>query len=474
MRADLTNTKPYSRSTCSLRNTFTFFITDLYGILLSCCCVLLLVSGCASYGVVENAAMTNQVSEQDYSIKSFAETRKNNEIFLVLSFSGGGTRASAIAYGVMQELHNTNVMLKRGSTRLLNEVDTISSVSGGSFTAAYYGLHGDGMFETFENVFLRKNVEKPLILSLFNPLNWFSNKGRTEQAVKYYQEHIFHGATYADMKKPGRPMIVINASDLAHGVRFSFVQEYFDLLCSDLLSFPVARAVTASSAVPVAFNPIVVENFSGCVKDNPDWLKQIRNRADAEHNIELTTLAAGLETYSDKEQRKFIHFVDGGITDNIGLRAFYDVVELLGGPEVYLEKTNQTRSNKWVVIAVDASTSPVYAIDETNKQPSIKATMSAMSGVQLHRYNKASINLMENSLYKWTSSMSTPESPVTPYFIEVSFEDIKESPVKQFFNNIPTSFSLKDEQVDKLIEAGRQLLRNNPDFQQLLADINNS
>ncbi len=352
--------------------------------------------------------------------------------------------------------------------------DNILTGSCRSFTEAYYGLHGDGMFDTFEEVFLRKNVEKPLIRSLFNPLHWFSNKGRTEHAVKYYQKHIFQGATYADMKKPGSPMIVINTSDLAHGVRFSFVQEYFDLLCSDLLSFPIARAVTASSAVPVAFNPIVVENYSDCVRDNPDWLKQIRNRAEAEHNTELITLVAGLETYTDKEQRKFIHVVDGGITDNIGLRAFYDVVELLGGPKAYLERTNQVGPNKWVVIAVDASTSPVYAIDETNKQPSIKETMSAMSGAQLHRYNDASIDLLENSLLKWTNDLSKPGNPVIPYFIEVSFEDIKESPVKQFFNKIPTSFFLKDEQVNKLIEAGRQLLRNNPDFQRLLADINNS
>ncbi len=228
---------------------------------LNCCYLLLFVSGCASYGVVENEALSGQSSAKEYSIKAFAAERKDKEIFVELSFSGGGTRAAAVAYGVLLELRDTTVMLKRGPIRLLDEVDTISSVSGGSFTATYYGLHGDGMFDTFEEVFLRKNVEKPLIFSLFNPLHWFSSKGRTERAVDYYQKNIFYGATYADLMKPGRPLIVNNASDLAYGVRFSFVQEYFDLLCSDLLSFPVARAVTASSAVPVAFNPIVVENY---------------------------------------------------------------------------------------------------------------------------------------------------------------------------------------------------------------------
>jgi NTE family protein len=442
--------------------------------LLSCFCLLLLASGCASYGVIENGGMSDQSSAQQYSIKAHALASKNHEILLLLSFSGGGTRAAAMAYGVMQELRDTNVMLKKGSSRLLDEVDTISSVSGGSFTAAYYGVHGEGMFDTFEEVFLRKNVEKPLIASLFNPLHWFSNKGRTEQAVQYYNKHIFHGATYADMMKPGRPLIIINGSDLAYGIRFSFVQEYFDLLCSDLLSFPVARAVTASSAVPIAFNPIVVENYSGCIKHKPDWLQVIRNRADAEHNSELATLAAGLESYTDKDQRKFIHFVDGGITDNVGVRAFYDVVELMGGPEAYLNKTNQVPASKLVVITIDASTSPVYAMDETNRQPSIREAMSAMSGVQLHRYNNASIDLLQNALFRWTKVMSTPEQPVTPYFIEVSFENIKESPLRQFFNTIPTSFFLENVQVDKLIEAGRQLLRDHPEFQRLLADIKNS
>ena len=56
-------------------------------------------------------------------------------------------------------------------------MDVISSVSGGSFTAAYYGLFGDQLFEDFETVFLRRNVQSELLAALFNPLRWFSSKG---------------------------------------------------------------------------------------------------------------------------------------------------------------------------------------------------------------------------------------------------------------------------------------------------------
>lgn len=442
--------------------------------LLRCCCLLLLASGCASYGVVENRSIQSQSTEKEYSLKKFASERGKRELYVGLSFSGGGTRAAAMAYGVLLELRDTNVMLSQGSTRLLDAVESISSVSGGSFTAAYYGLHGDAIFEDYEKVFLRKNIESPLVHSLFNPLHWFSNKGRTERAVKYYQKNIFHGATYADMMKPGRPLIVINASDLAYGVRFSFVQEYFDLLCSDLRSFPIARAVTASSAVPVAFNPIVVQNYADCSESQLEWFEKIKNQADAEGAIELGTLVKGLESYLNKDQRKYIHLVDGGITDNIGLRAYYDILELSGGLNAFLKKNKEQPPERWVLITVDASTTPVYSMDETNKQPSMKESMSAMSGVQLHRYNAASIDLVKGALNKWSNTVNSAGHIFTPYFIEVSFANIKKSPLRSFLNTIPTSFFLEDEQVDTLIEAGRHLLRNNPDFQQFLADMKNS
>ena len=67
--------------------------------------------------------------------------------------------------------------------------------------------------------------------------------------------------------------------------------------------------------------------------------------------------------------------------------------------------------------------------------------------------------------------MSTPEHPVTPYFILLSFEDIQDPERLEYFNQIPTSFHLDDEQVDRLIEAGGELLRNNPEFRRLLSDL---
>ena len=116
--------------------------------------------------------------------------------------------------------------------------------------------------------------------------------------LPYLRLRCGHSATFGDMKRKGGPLILINASDLGYGVRFSFVQEYFNLLCSDLSSFPVARAVTASSAVPIVFNPVVVENYQDCKKSKPDWLVAAEKRAM--DYPELAQVVEGLQTFYEK------------------------------------------------------------------------------------------------------------------------------------------------------------------------------
>ena len=96
------------------------------------------------------------------------------------------------------------------------------------------------------------------------------------------------------MRRDG-PLIIINASDLGYGARFSFLQEYFNLLCSDISTFPVARAVAASSAGPVLFYPVVVENYHECKTELPPWLAAAKERAT--HNAELAQVVTGIETF---------------------------------------------------------------------------------------------------------------------------------------------------------------------------------
>ena len=432
--------------------------------------VLLLLSGCASYGMVDNKPRDAAGTVGTYSILSSSGGQRANDISLIVAFSGGGTRAAALAYGAMLELRDTLVLINGRATRLLDEVDVISSVSGGSFTAAYYGLYGDRLFTDFEDAFLRRDVEGQLIRGLFNPRQWFSETGRTEMAVDFYEKAVFHGATFADMKRAAGPLVLINTSDLGYGVRFSFVQEYFNLLCSDIASFPVARAVTASSAVPVLFNPVVVRNYADCKQQGePAWLVAAERRAKGDPD--MAEVVRGLQSYFKTENRDYAHFVDGGITDNLGLRAIYEVIEIAGGPVALLKKRGRNPPRRMALISINASTDPESEMDASNKQPSLMETVNAMSDVQLHRYNAVTLELLKESVERWAQELSTPKRPVTGYFLEASFRDIAEPEQRQFFNRVPTSFALSAEQVDRLIAAGREILRSNPEFRRLVADL---
>ena len=157
-----------------------------------------------------------------------------------------------------------------------------------------------------------------------------SQYGRSDVAAEYYSKHIFDGATFADLKRPGAPVVVINATDLATGIRFSFTGPFFDLICADLNQFPLSRAVTASSAVPVLFTPITVKSYAGtCGFEAPAWL------AEAEKDERGSTRQAearSLMDYMDRKKRPWMHLVDGGIADNLGLRSYYTLLSLEGDP----------------------------------------------------------------------------------------------------------------------------------------------
>ena len=242
--------------------------------------IVLFLQGCVS--APKNKSISDIGNTSGYHFAS-EERKSQGEHIVALSFSGGGTRAAALSYGVLQELRDTQIDSMDARIRLLDEVDTISSVSGGSFTAAYYGLFGDDIFKNYESEFLNQSIEGILIRKLLNPFYWgrglFSGFNRTEMAVEYYDTNIFRGKTFADIPLDKRPFIEINATDLSTGGPFSFTQGMFNAICSDVDNLSVARAVTASSAVPIAFPSVVLKNYAGtCNNEQSSFVQSIKDK----------------------------------------------------------------------------------------------------------------------------------------------------------------------------------------------------
>ena len=429
---------------------------------------ILLLSGCASQGQIRNGTLSVADGESSYALIRAQSRDRDSRTNFTLALSGGGTRAAAFAYGVMKALRNSPLDDSK-RTSLLDELDTVTSVSGGSFTAAYYGLHGDGIFDTFEADFLRRDLERSLIAKILNPLGWFDKRGRTDDAISLYDKFIFRDATFADLNRDDGPLILINATDISTGVRFTFVQEYFDMLCSDLGSFPLSSAVTASSAVPLLFNPVVIENRSDCGSEVPRWIKRAERRAIDDPELEITV--NGLNRFYQKDKNRYLHLVDGGITDNLGLRSIYDFVELIGGARSFLRFLQHDTPERIVVISVDASNDPDTAIGASPGYPGPAATIDVTSNIQIHRYNVTTKKLIDEMLQEWSTVLSTEDKPVEYYFISLDFKQMEDPHDVYFLNNISTTFTLTNHEVDRLIEAGEATLLNHPEFKRLMRDL---
>jgi NTE family protein len=400
---------------------------------------------------------------------------RSDELLLIVAFSGGGTRAAAFAYGILEELAATPVVLGGQSRRLLDEVDLISSVSGGSFTAAYYGLYGDRIFRDFETDFLRRPVERDLFLQLFRPRNWvrlaspYFNRSRV--AAEYYDEHLFRDATFADLERQHGPEILINATDLSTGSRFAFNRFFFDPICSDLSRYHVAQAVTASSAVPVLLTPVTLENRAGACGYQAAPLP-VASNTWSEAAVRLRSIERSRASYLDRDRRRFIHLMDGGISDNLGLRGLYERVLVDGGIENTLRATGNANVRDVAVISVNAQTEPAFHWDLQNVSPDLPAVLDAVTSVQINRYNFETVALLQTAFDQWTAVLSSDGHPVRFHFISVSFGDLSDERELRYFNGLPTSFDLEPEAVDRLREVARRLLRQSPEFRALRERLN--
>jgi NTE family protein len=431
--------------------------------------LVLASSACAPLNAVDKP-LSRWTPELDRRTREQIVGDRSPELLVLVAFSGGGTRAAAFAYGVLQELAHTEVTTKTGSRPLLHEVDAISSVSGGSFTSAYYALRGERIFEEFEARFLRKNVEGALFWRLFNPINWFRlgsrTYGRADLAADYYDKQLFHGATFSDLQRSGAPFVVINSTDLATGIRFSFTQGSFDFICADLGQYPVSRAVTASSAVPILFSPITLKSFAGsCGYEPPAWMGEALKQ---EGGTVRKAKARVFEEYLDREQRPWLHLVDGGIADNLGLRAFYDTLSVAGDPGSHVRELAQHDVRQILILSVNSHARPKTHWILERYAPSLLQMVHSVSADQISRYSVDTVALVRSSFEQRTKQLSTPQRPVTFDFVDVSFDEVRDDAERDFLNNIGTNFHLDAEQVDRLIAAARKVLRESVEFQAFL------
>lgn len=320
---------------------------------------------------------------------------------VALSFSGGGARAAAFAFGVLEGLAQ---MPRAGGGSLLDHVALVSAVSGGAITAAYFGQHGSAGLDNFRAAYLDKDWASELHTSMASPVNWAraydGALNERDRLGDWLDAQVFRNGTIADLWRPGRPRIWINATDLYSGVPFAFVPAYFDALCSDLAHVRIADAVAASMSVPVIFRPVVVAAYAEqCKTPLPDWVaKALHDRQASEL---MRTTARAFESYRDPKRVRFLHLVDGGVADNFGLSPLIMMRRAATTAFAPFTARDAVRVRRMIFLVVNAEQSPSGDWSLTQEGPNGAQTLSAAMDGAINVNKRRAYDAFRDTIAAW-------------------------------------------------------------------------
>ena len=449
-----------------------------------------LLAGCATRPV--NPPIVRYDQDKAYRVERPSESAEDNATLVILAFSGGGTRAAAFSYGALETLRDMEVTTKSGRhVRVLDTVDVITGISGGSFTALAFGLHGDKLFDMYETSFLKRNVQGELMQRALNPGNWpalaSTGWGRSELAANMYDEILFNGATFKDLRRDG-PRILVSATDLADGTRLIFNPENFDVLCTDLSSVRLARAAAASSAVPVVLSSITIDNYGGtCGYQPAAWTKMFLDNPDPPRPAARTVKRLQeLQAFADREHRPYLHLVDGGVSDNIGMRGVLDVLSTFEALRAAGQATPYDHVRNAFIFVVNSLATPPNDWDLHEDPPGLVDVLLKATGTPIDRYSYDTVETLRDIQARWASLREVRDAikaypalgerlqvvmrapDITLRIVEVSFAALTDKTEREYLNTLPTSFVLDDEAVDRLRVAAKNAILASPEIKRLV------
>ena len=442
-------------------------------------CFLLLVS-CTTFNVPANTP----VGEGSHPIAQLTTPDVGGDTAIALAFSGGGTRAAAFAFGVLNGLDQ---LPTNDGKSYLDRVVFVSGVSGGSVTAAYFGLKGRAALTDFRERFLIRNAEEDLntsvnLRNIAQGLNGGVNVA--SRFTGWLDRNLFDNATLGDLFQQGKPIIWLNASDLYNRTPFLFSPVTFAALCSDIGKFPLSYAVAASAAVPVAFVPIVLESFpAACATPLPPWVDRVLS--DRNSGAQVRAFAEALTRYRSGEQVKYLKLADGGITDNFGLSGLVIARAAADKPYMPLTPEKAVRLRRLIFVVVNAGQAPSGSWGRTVEGPDGAELLNAVTDTAMNSAVRSGFDAFrltlrdwEEAIRKWRCSLPIAEarrlgapadwrcSNFRFDVAEIGF-DLFDAQRAAELSAIKTSFKLPTEEVDLLIQSGNYAVLNHPTFKGL-------
>jgi len=403
---------------------------------LGVCLALLLglggLAGCTDFRSNAPIEKPGDKPDRGYTYRSVRDrgaglSVNSEKAFVVLAFSGTGTRASALSLGVLDELRRWTIPVPGGDRPLTEEVDIVTGTGDGSFAAAYFAAYGDAIFQP-TNGFSARFLERDFDSALSGAVKWnllsLSSGGynRSDLGAEILDDDLFNGVTYGDLERRGRPFLILNAQDTTKDALFAFTQDQFDLLCSTLDDFPVARAVLASTAAHEGDRVIRLRNYhtEGCPRE-PAWIGAALRQTEGSRGYDATAFrrARLARQYRDKEcfekvgctpdhdESWYVHLADATAIDPRGLAAVHRMLTSRLDPDSLLEKVEQGHIQNILILSVNASSEPDIDPDQQLTGPDFADLMEQRTAGGTTTLTMGSETLVEGvrSIYERTQDL---------------------------------------------------------------------
>jgi NTE family protein len=308
------------------------------------------------------------------------------------------------------------------------------------------------------------------------------NHGTNDYMAMVYDRLMFHGATYADLARRGPPIISINATDIANEVAFPFLGSTFGLLCSDMTTFPVARAVAASNGFPILFTPITIQSYAErCQGLRPATAPPAQWAEPRSELSRRAQMARQANRYADSERTRWVHLMDGGIADNLALRGLLSVMIGFGVEDSQLTEYAARHTRRLLVLSVDGEAAPDPTLGQQRRLGGLGRVFSAVSGTQIDSYNFETLVLAEERLQTVAERFrhmrcalgpvidGFPCGDVEARFVHISLSGIDDPATRARLEAIPTGLTIPDVDVDALVEYGERIVRDNQTVREVAA-----
>jgi NTE family protein len=157
-----------------------------------------------------------------------------------------------------------------------------------------------------------------------------------------------------------------------------------------------------------------------------------------------------------------------------------------------LKDLNRINTNKLAIITVNAQKEMDKTFAKRDYSIPLIDTFGAASSIPLDQYTFETMELLRSNITTWRESITASRyqeaissSPrikekardedvpcaVQTYLIEVSFDMMQDQNEREYLKNLPNSFHLESNAIDRLINAAYKILQNSKVFQALVSDL---